>query len=69
MHIQALHELHLRTVPVGPLAIGPLATRLIATVRRSSLCRTGSVADQGSLVTRAVDVLMAGVSFAFMHVR
>ncbi len=38
-----------------------LATRLIAAVRRSSLKRTGSVADQGDLITRAVDVLMAGV--------
>ncbi|MEI4263988.1 CcdB family protein [Roseovarius sp. D0-M9] len=38
-----------------------LATRLIAAVRRSSLNRTGSVADQGDLITRAVDVLMSGV--------
>lgn len=38
-----------------------LATRLIAAVRRSSLNRTGSVADQGDQITRAVDVLMAGV--------
>ena len=38
-----------------------LATRLIAAVRRSSLHRTGSVTDQGDLITRAVDVLMAGV--------
>ncbi len=38
-----------------------LATRLIAAVRRSSLQRTGSVADQGDLITRAVDVLMAGI--------
>jgi toxin CcdB len=38
-----------------------LATRLIAAVRRSSLTRTGSVVDQGELITRAVDVLMAGV--------
>mgnify|MGYP006438970579 CR=1 FL=1 len=38
-----------------------LATRLIAAVRRSRLRRTGSVADQGDLITRAVDVLMAGV--------
>ena len=38
-----------------------LATRLIAAVRRSSLHRTGSVADQGDLITRAVDILMAGV--------
>lgn len=38
-----------------------LATRLIAAVRRSSLRRTGSVAEQGDLITRAVDVLMGGV--------
>lgn len=38
-----------------------LANRLITAVRRASLRRTGSVADQGDLVTRAVDVLMAGV--------
>ena len=38
-----------------------LATRLIAAVRRSRLRRTGSVADQGDLITRAIDVLMAGV--------
>ncbi|WP_413872874.1 CcdB family protein [Albidovulum sp.] len=38
-----------------------LATRLIAAVRRSALRRAGSVADQGELITRAVDVLMAGV--------
>lgn len=38
-----------------------LATRLIAAVRRSALERTGSVADQGDLITRAVDVLMGGV--------
>lgn len=38
-----------------------LATRLIASVRRSSLRRTGNVADQGDLITRAVDVLMSGV--------
>jgi toxin CcdB len=38
-----------------------LATRLIAAVRRSSLRRTGSVADQGDDVTRALDVLMSGV--------
>lgn len=38
-----------------------LATRLIAAVRRSSLRRTGSVADQGDRITGAVDVLMAGV--------
>lgn len=38
-----------------------LATRLIAAVRRSSLRRTGNVAEQGDRVTRAVDVLMGGV--------
>ncbi|MCV2866704.1 CcdB family protein [Defluviimonas sp. WL0075] len=38
-----------------------LATRLIAAVRRSRLHRTGSVADQGDLITRAVDILMTGV--------
>ncbi len=38
-----------------------LATRLIASVRRSGLRRTGSAADQADEITRAVDVLMAGV--------
>jgi toxin CcdB len=38
-----------------------LATRLIAAVRRSSLRRVGSMADQGDRINRAVDVLMAGV--------
>jgi len=38
-----------------------LATRLIAAVRRISLRRVGNVADQGDRITRAVDVLMAGV--------
>ncbi len=38
-----------------------LATRLIAAVRRSKLRCAGSVADQGDQITRAVDVLMAGV--------
>ena len=38
-----------------------LATRLIAAVRRTSLRRTGRVADQGDQINRAVDVLMAGV--------
>ena len=38
-----------------------LATRLIAAVRRAGLRRVGTVADQGDLVTKAVDVLMAGV--------
>lgn len=37
-----------------------LATRLITSVRRASLRRTGSVADQGDLITRAIDVLMEG---------
>ena len=34
-----------------------LATRLIAAVRRASLRRTGSVANQRDCITRAVDVL------------
>ena len=38
-----------------------LATRLIAAVRRTSVRRNGTVADQGDLVTKAVDVLMSGV--------
>ena len=38
-----------------------LATRLIAALRRSSLRRIGSVADQSDRIHRAVDVLMAGV--------
>lgn len=38
-----------------------LATRLIASVRRAPLQRTGNIADQGDLITRAVDVLMSGV--------
>lgn len=38
-----------------------LATRLIAAVRRTSLRRVGSVADQGDRINRAVDVLMSGV--------
>jgi toxin CcdB len=38
-----------------------LATRLIAAVRRTSLRRVGSVADQADPIHRAVDVLMAGV--------
>ena len=38
-----------------------LATRLIGAVLRSGLRRTGSVADQGAEITRAVDVLMGGV--------
>jgi toxin CcdB len=38
-----------------------LATRLIAAVRRGSLRRVGSVADQGDQIIRAVDILWAGV--------
>lgn len=38
-----------------------LATWLIAAVRRARMRRTGSVADQGDLITRAVDILMAGI--------
>lgn len=38
-----------------------LATRLVAAVRRSSVRRVGSVAAQGDRITRAIDVLMAGV--------
>ncbi|WP_421907782.1 CcdB family protein [Mameliella sp.] len=38
-----------------------LATRLIASVRRSSLRCTGNIADQGDAIIRAVDVLMGGV--------
>lgn len=38
-----------------------LATRLIAAVRRAGLQRVGNVKDQGDQITRAVDVLMAGV--------
>lgn len=38
-----------------------LATRLITSVRRSSLRRVGNVSDQADHITRAVDVLMAGV--------
>jgi toxin CcdB len=38
-----------------------LATRLIAAVRRARLRRTGDVAAQGDEITRAIDVLMAGV--------
>ncbi len=36
-----------------------LATRLIIAVRRSTLRRLGTVADQGDTITRAVDFLMA----------
>ncbi|MDJ1007865.1 MAG: CcdB family protein [Paracoccaceae bacterium] len=38
-----------------------LATRLIAAVRRRSLRRTGNAAAQADEITRAMDVLMAGV--------
>ena len=38
-----------------------LATRLIVAVQRSRLQRTGNVANQSDLITRAVDVLMAGI--------
>lgn len=38
-----------------------LATRLIASVRRSALRRAGSVADQGDSITRVIDVLIGGV--------
>jgi len=41
-----------------------LATRLILAVRRSALRRVGRVADQADAITRAVDVLMAGVERA-----
>ncbi len=38
-----------------------LATRLITAVQRSALRRTGSVAEYSDQITRAVDVLMAGI--------
>ncbi len=38
-----------------------LATRLIASLRRPALRRSGSVAGQGDRTTRAVDVPMAGI--------
>ncbi|MBM07639.1 MAG: CcdB-like protein [Oceanibulbus sp.] len=38
-----------------------LATRLIAAVQRSRLQRTGNAANQSDLITRAADVLMAGI--------
>lgn len=38
-----------------------LATRLISAVRRTSVRRTGNIADHGDQITRAIDVLMAGV--------
>jgi toxin CcdB len=38
-----------------------LATWLMSALRRTSVRRTGNVADQGDRITRAIDVLMAGV--------
>jgi toxin CcdB len=38
-----------------------MATRLIASVRRGSLREVGNVTDQGDRISRAIDVLMAGV--------
>jgi toxin CcdB len=38
-----------------------LATRLITAVRRAPLLKVGNIAAQGDRITRAVDVLMAGV--------
>ena len=38
-----------------------LATRLIASVPRAALTKVGTVADQGDVITRAIDVLLAGV--------
>lgn len=38
-----------------------LATRLIASVRRSNLRRRSSVSEQHDKITRAIDVLMSGV--------
>ena len=38
-----------------------LATRLVIPVRRSGLRHIGDVEDQGDIITRAVDVMMAGV--------
>ena len=38
-----------------------LATRLIASVKRTKLRWTGTVSDQGDQITRAIDVLMSGV--------
>jgi toxin CcdB len=38
-----------------------LATRLIVGVRRSALRRIGTAADQADRITRAIDVLLAGV--------
>jgi len=38
-----------------------LATRLIGAVGRASLRRVGSASEQADEITRAVDILMAGV--------
>lgn len=38
-----------------------LATRLMASVRRAALKRAGSAAEQGDAISRAIDVVMAGV--------
>lgn len=38
-----------------------LATRLITSVRRASLRRTGNVAEQSDQIIRAMDVLLSGV--------
>ncbi|MBO9408597.1 CcdB family protein [Shimia sp. R9_1] len=38
-----------------------LATRLIASVHRPSLRRTGTVKDQSDRILRAMDVLLSGV--------
>ena len=38
-----------------------LATRLITAVRRTPFIKVGNIAVQGDRITRAVDVLMAGV--------
>ena len=38
-----------------------LATRLISPVKRARLRKRGDVRDQGDAITRAVDVMMAGV--------
>ncbi len=43
-----------------------LPKKLIVAVRRAPLRSVGSVADQGDLVTRAVDVLMSGV-YQYQH--
>ena len=38
-----------------------LATRLIGSVRREALKRVGSMREEADAITRAIDVLMAGV--------